>query len=304
MKRILSISRGWKQLQQELIDQNLHAQRLQKLHTLLEQEVTGYSLDELAIHYHTLSFFALHTAVTQYVQTGGLAHAEAYLLLSTLARQTGYGLSLRKPGREFERASSLPLDGLATAVLCGQVPAAEDLLETAQIALSREKVPLWNGRPDTRVDQRQEQRRKQRLSLEIGLYEHLLRGEDVQAQALLPQLEAYYANTPVLSVLTSFVERDNKGFTDALILHMREFRRTAYPEELNFFVLLMEALYQTRQRFMPLNLADAPAGLLCLPDCDLTQLEAVLGKPLPCFDVEALVRLADPAKTGPDAKQY
>ena len=43
MKKLLYASKGWKKLQKEYIDENCFAQRSQKLATVSQQDVTGFS---------------------------------------------------------------------------------------------------------------------------------------------------------------------------------------------------------------------------------------------------------------------
>lgn len=178
---LLSVTKSWKQLRQAFIDQDLYRQRVQSLHALLAADVTGFSLDKMVMNYSALSFFAQHAAICQYVQTGTSEQAGAYFHLSALAKQTSCGLHLSNPRREFARVNNLQLDSLTAAVLCGYLSAALALLNTERAALSREKVPAGAKRPPSRADKRLEERRKTRLSLEIGFYECLLKGQDAQA---------------------------------------------------------------------------------------------------------------------------
>lgn len=302
MRRITAVTKNWKQLRQAFIGQDLYRQRVQSLHALLATDITGFSLDKMVMHYSALSFFAQHAAVCQYVQTGASERAGAYFHLSALAKQTSCGLLLSNPRREFARVNNLQLDSLTAAVLCGHLPAALALLNTERAALSREKAPAGAKRPPSRADKRLEERRKIRLSLEIGFYECLLKGQDAQAQQLLSQLEGQ--DTPERQVMRAFFAPDSALFSDALIQHMKEFRSTPEPDELNVFVLLMEALYQKRRTLTPLDLADAPAAFLALPEGSAAQTEADLGISLPCFDTERLLPLIAPANTGPSFQRY
>ena len=51
MKKLLYASKGWKKLQKEYIDENCFAQRSQKLAAVSQQDVTGFSYEEMIIHY-------------------------------------------------------------------------------------------------------------------------------------------------------------------------------------------------------------------------------------------------------------
>lgn len=298
--KIIFAAKGWKSLKEDYIARDLHTMHIQKLHTLLQQDVSGYSFEEMIIHYAAISFSALYAAVAGYMQAGTLENAEAYFYLASMAKQTSGGLLTANPRKQIQRGWEVPLDSLTAAVLCGCIPAAAGMLETTRMTLAYEqKQP---GR--SRKDQQQNERRKQRISLETTFYENLLNGNDEQARRLLPELEGLQADALQLQVLRAFLERDREPFLEALTQHMKAFRSPPYPGELNYFVLLMEALYQKRDSLDPLDLADAPAALLRLPECSPDRTEEALGIRLPECRPDQLLKVIDPSKTGPKFKQY
>lgn len=140
MKRTAYASRGWKTLQADYIKRDLHALHVQKLHSRLSKDISGVSLEEAAIHYDFLSHSAICIPAARYIQTGVLEHAESYFCLSTLAKQTSFGLLAHNPRWESERTSKLQMpDSITAAVLCGLTPAALNLLAFDRMALEREK---------------------------------------------------------------------------------------------------------------------------------------------------------------------
>ena len=305
MKRTAYASKGWKALQADYIKRDLHALHVQKLHSRLSKDISGVSLEEAAIHYGFLSHSAICIPAARYMQTGVLEHAESYFCLSTLAKQTSCGLLAHNPRWESERTSKLQMpDSITAAVLCGLTPAALNLLAFDRMALEREKTPMWNGRPDTRIDRKQEERRKRRRALEIGLFESLLRQEDEPARRTLAELDSLRYTPSASQTIHALLDQDGPRFADAAALHMREFRQGPDAGEWNDFVLLMEFLYQKRDAYQPPDLADAPAALLSLPECAPSRLEERLGVPLPSFDVEALLPVLDLSKAGPNFQQY
>ena len=87
MKKLLYASKGWKKLQKEYIDENCFAQRSQKLAAVSQQDVTGFSYEEMIIHYGFIWSSALNCGIDQYVQTGSFANMEDYFCLASKARQ-------------------------------------------------------------------------------------------------------------------------------------------------------------------------------------------------------------------------
>ena len=300
MGRMAYATRGWKKLQAAYSRENLSAVYRQKLCALLLRGISGLSYEETVIHYSSLSFLALYCAVSAYMQTGGLSQAECWLCLSAQARMAANAILPRNPRWAPGALSALPMEDLSAALLCGQSAAALDVLRMVPITLERERLPLWNGRPDRRVDQKQAQRRKRRLTLESGLYESLLRGGgDAQSRQLLAELDCLGWNPISCKALHALLEGDGAGFTEALTLHMKDFRAAPEAGELNNTVLFWEALWQRRGGEPPLDLSDAPAALLGLPPCDPARLAEDLGLSLPSFETEEVLRHVDTSKVGP-----
>ena len=305
MKRIIYATKGWKKLQASYIQAQLHMIHTHKLQALLPLDVSGFGFRQAASHYTLVSHAAACAAVAGYMEAGTWENAESYFCLSTLAKRTARGILEHDPTWEFERVSKLQmLDNITAAVLCGLTPAALDLLASDRLALGREKVPMWNGQPDTRIDKKQEARRKQRRALEIGLFENLLRQEDEPARAALEELDGLQYDPLNSQVIHALLDQDGPEFADAVVLHMREFRSGPDAQELNDFVLLMEALYLKRGPCQLPDLADAPAALLALPECGPSRLEEVIGGPIPVFDIEAVLPKIDPNRRDWKIQQY
>lgn len=305
MRRIKYAAKSWERLKLDYIHGQLHMIHTHKLQALLPLDISGFGFRQAASHYTLMSHSAACAAVAGYMEAGTWENAEFYFHLSTLAKQTARGILEHDPSWEFERVSRLQmLDNITAAVLCGLTSAALNLLASDRLALGREKTPMWNGRPDTRIDRKQEQRRKQRRALEIGLFEKLLRQEDGGARAALEELDGLQYDPLASQVIHALLDQDGPRFADAVVLHMREFRSGPDAQELNDFVLLMEALYLKRGPCRLPDLADAPAALLALPECEPARLEEVIGGPLPVFDIEAVLSKIDPDKTGWKIQQY
>ncbi len=300
MRRIMFASKGWKTLQEDYISEDSHGMHLEKLHLYLQRDISGYSYEEMTIHYGFLSHSALQTAVAAYMQTGTVEHAEHYFYLAARAKAAGDALWAANPHpqKRPQQGLEIPLDCVMAAVLSGCVPAALGMLEKIRLTFEMEPPGKHRG------NSRQDETRKGRILLETNFYESLLNADDERAGRLLPDLEALSCDTLALQVMRAFLEQDQERFLDALIQHMKEFRKTPYPEELNYFVLIMEALYQRRSPLDPLDLADAPASLVKLPECDPALAEERLGVRFPSFDVEALLEKIDKKKIGPMFKKY
>lgn len=306
MSRLVFATKGWKGLQKEYREQDVLGMRTQKLHAVLEEDLSGGSVEEAVIHYNALSFFALDCGVAAYMQAAGTQEqTAAWFSLASLARKTVCGLMKSSPQRAFGHPARLQLDLMTAAVLCGDVPAALETLEVTRLGLTHEKPPAGNGgRAPSRTDQRREQERKRRMTLEMDFYEGMLQGEEERALQALRSLEELRSDSPAQQVRHALLEGDEAAFSDALVRHMREFRSVPDPEALNYFVLLAEALSQMRGGSVSLDLADAPSALLHLPACDPAGIGERLHLPMPEFDVDVLRSLIDWEKIGPQFKQY
>ena len=302
MAQPLSATRGWKKLQQEYIADNLYALRRKKLDDLLTQSITGLSCEEMTLHYTSLSFLAMHCALCAYMQDGSLSQAEHWLCLSAQARGIVNTILPRNPRWEPAPVKALPMEDLTAALLCGQPQGALDALRLIPTALEREKIPLWNGKPDTRIDQKQERRRKHLLLLQCELYSGLLQGDDLQARQALAQLNALPWSPVAAQALSALLDGDTASFTAVLALHMKDFRAGPYPGELNYTVLFWEALWQRRGGEPPVDLADAPVALLKLPASDPLRLSEALCLPLPPLEADVVWSCVDLTKTGPKCR--
>lgn len=156
----------------------------------------------------------------------------------------------------------------------------------------------------SRNDCQQADKRKKRILLEIDFYESLLSGNDEPANQVLADLKAIHHDAFVLQVLHAFLAQDNEQFGEALIGHLQAFRNTPYAEEMDYFVLVMESLYQKRTNYAPLDFADAPALFLDLPECEVALIEKNLNISCPSFDIETLLPSIDKDKIGPKFKPY
>lgn len=300
MGKMVYAAKGWKSLQKDYIARDLLALQTEKLNTVLREDISGFSFEEMTIHYTAMGHAAMQVGIAGYVQTGSLENAESYFCLASLAKRTGGRLLTANPHKQISQGHRIPLDYAALAVLCGCDSIAIDILETTALTFEyAQKQPQKSRR-----DQRQNDLQNQRVLLEIEFYTNLLQNRDAAAVQLLPKLDELPGEGLTLQAMRAFSELDNDRFFDALLQHMKAFRSTPYPEELNYFVLLMEALYQKRKPCRSLDLADAPAALLELPACDPERLEEKLGIPLPVFDMDVLLGKIDPNKTGPKFKQY
>lgn len=291
MRKLLYASKGWKKLQKEYIERDYFALHSQKLAAVSPQDVTSFSYEEMVIHYGFISNFALNCGIDQYVQTGSFANMELYFYLASKARQISGVFWERNPHKKIPPSTNFQIqwDILLAEVLCGQTSAAEALL-----AESRTKLTYDENNA-----------RKKRRSLEIDLYEQLLREEVQQARQSLVELSKSQTSQPLeFSVLNAFLERDCVQFTEAITAHMRDYRLQAYPEAINYFVLFMETLFQKCSDFQPIDAADAPSAMLCLPPCDPTAVGEKLNITLPSFDIDWLMKAVDPDKIGPQFKQY
>lgn len=305
MSRLVSATKGWKRLQKEYREQDVLGMQTQKLRAVLEEDLSGGSLEGTVIHYNALSFFALDCGVAAYMQAGTREQTAAWFSLASLARKTVCGLMKSSPQKVFGHPARLQLDLMTAAVLCGDVPAALETLEVTRLGLTHESPPAGNGgRAPSRTDQRREQERKRRMTLEMDFYEGMLQGTEERALQALRSLEELRSDSPAQQVLHALLEGDEAAFRDALADHMKEFRSTPDPEALNWFVLLAEALYQMRGGEVSLDLADAPSALLHLPVCDPAGIGERLHLPMPEFDVNVLRSRMDWEKTGPKFKQY
>ena len=279
---------------------DLHTVHSQKLHNFLQQDVSGYSFEEIVIHYGFIGHSAAQTSIAGYIQTGTFENAENYFYLAAKANEISDKLWIANPHKQPQQGQEIQFDRLMAAVLSGCTSSAIDMLEKARMTFEEE--PKQPGK--SRKDCQQSEKRKKRISLEIDFYESLLRNDDEKAHQLLPELDEFHPDTPMLHAMHAFFEQDSEQFTQALIQHMKEFRNTPYPEELNCFVLVIEALYLKRKNFDPLDLADAPALLLKLPECNPALVEERIGLHLPSFDVGELLKMIDKEKIGPKFKQY
>ena len=302
MKKIIFATKGWKTLQKDYVSQDLHTMHLQKLHTYLQQDVSNYSFEEMIIHYGCISHAAMQTSIANYMQTGTVENAECYFYLAARAKATSDSLWIANPHsqKQLPQGQEVPLDCIMAAVLSGYTSAAIDILEKTRMTFDYvQQQPNRN-----RKDCQQNEKRKTRILLEIDFYESLLNNSDEQAYQLLSGLDNLHHDTLMLQVMHSFLEQDNERFLESLVQHMKEFRNTPYTGELNYFVLIMEALYQKRKNYNLLDFADAPASLLKLPECEPMSIEKNLGIHCPSFDINELLKIIDKNKIGPKFKQY
>lgn len=302
MKKIIFATKGWKTLQRDYVAQDLYTMHLQKLHTYLQQDVSNYSFEEMIIHYGFISHAAAQTCIANYMQTGTVENTEFYFYLAAKAKAVSDNLWIANPHsqKQLPQGQDIQLDCIMTAVLSKCTSAAIDMLEKTRKTFEHEKQ-----RPNrSRKDCQQDEKRKKRIVGEIDFYENLLNGNDGQAYQLLSALDSFHYDTLVLQVMHTFFERDNERFGDALVQHLKEFRNTPYTDELDYFVLIMEALYQKRTNYNPLDFADAPALMLKLPECEPTQIEKNLGICCPSFDINELLKSIDKNKVGPKFMQY
>ena len=291
MRKLLYASKGWKRLQKEYIDQDCFALRSQKLAAVSQQDVTGFSYEEMIIHYGFIWSSALNCGIDQYMQTGSFANMEDYFCLASKARQISGIFWDRNPHKKIPTSPNYPIqwDILTAEILCGQTSAAEALL-----AESRAKLAYEENRTV-----------KKRRSIEIDLYEQLLREDTQQARQSLAELSKTHASSsPEFPILDAFLAQDCGRFTEAITAHIRDYRLQAYPDAINYFVLFMEALFQKCSDFQPIDTADAPSAMLRLPPCDPATMGEKLNITLPSFDLDWLMKAVDPIKVGPQFKQY
>jgi len=300
MGKLIYATKGWKSLQKDYISKDFRTSHLQKLHTFLQQDISGCSFEEAIIHYGFISHAAMQICIADYMQAGTFENSENYFYLSSRAKAASDKLWIANPHKAPQQGQEIQQDIIMAAVLCGCTKAAIDMLEKTRMTVEQEPAQLSRSRKDI---QKSDQRKK-RILLEINFYESLLQNNDDQARKLLLELEKVHHDDLFLRVIRTFLEHDNEQFSEALLLHMKEFRSLPYAEAVNCFVLLMEALYLKRGRFDPLNFADAPALLLRLPECDLMQIEEKIGITLPTFETDKLLKVIDHNKIGPKFKQY
>ena len=302
MKKIIFATKGWKTLQRDYMSQDLYTKHLQKLHTYLQQDVSNYSFEEMIIHYGFISHATMQASISNYMQTGAVENAECYFYLAARAKATSDNLWIANPHsqKHLSQGQEVQLDCIMAAVLSGCTSAAVDMLEKTKKTFEHEQQ-----RPNrSRKDCQQDEKRKKRILLEVDFYKNLLNGNDGQAYQLLSALDSFHYDPMVLQVMHTFFERDAEQFGNALVQHLKEFRNTPYTGELDYFVLLMEALYQKRANYNPFDFADAPALLLKLPECEPTQIEKSLGICCPSFDINELLKSIDKNKVGPKFMQY
>ena len=291
MKKLLYASKGWKKLQKEYIDENCFALHSQKLAAVSPQDVTGFSYEEMVIHYGFIWSSALNCGIDQYMQTGSFANMEDYFCLASKARQISGIFWERNPHKKIPTSANYQIqwDILTAEILCGQTSAAEALLAESRAKLTYEQ----NGAI------------KKRRFIETDLYEQLLRGDTQKARQSLAELNKVQTNpSPESLVLNAFLAQDCAQFTEAITAHIRDYRLQAYPEAINYFVLFMEALFRKYNDFQPIDTADAPSAMLRLPPCDPTIMGEKLNIILPSFDLDWLMKVVDPIKVGPQFKQY
>ena len=294
MRKLLYASKGWKKLQKEYIDQDYFALSSQKLAAVSQQDVTGFSYEEMVIHYGFIWNSALDCGIDQYVQTGSFANMETYFCLASKARQISCIFWECNPHKKIPTSANFPIQWniLTAGILCGQTSAAEALLAESRTKLAYEQNRVI----------------KKRRSIEIDLYEQLLRGDTQQARQSLAELnKAQTSPSSELLVLNTFLAQDCVQFTEAITAHIRDYRLQAYPEAIeaiNYFVLFMEALFQKCGDFQPIDTADAPSAMLRLPPCDPATMGEKLNITLPSFDLDWLMKVVDPIKVGPQFKQY
>lgn len=283
---MLFASKGWKRQQQDCIDRDLQSFHYDKLSKLSQQNISGYSFEEMIIHYGFISHAATQYTIAKYVQTGSLVDAEYYLSLATKAKQTSNMLVEQNPHRASKQATPIQIENIAIAVLCNLKSDAINMAETSVASL--------------KYEQNLKQQRK--IAIEVNLYKSLLQNKDQEVLQYIQELDVINYDPLILAVLHAYSEKDPNLFTDALIHHMREFRSNPYPEDINYFVLLMEALFLQRTPFQALNLADAPVELLSLPVCDFSLLNEKIGLSIPSFELTEILKLVDKNKVGPDRK--
>lgn len=302
MKKIIFATKGWKSLQKDYVSEDIHAVHLQKLHAFLQMDISNYSFEEMTIHYGFISHAAMQTCIANYMQTRTVENAEYYLYLAARAKATSDNLWIANPHSQkyLSQGQEVQLDCIMAAVLSGYTSAAVDMLD-------KTKRTFEHGQQQpskSRKDRQQDEKRKERIILETDFYKNLLIGNDEQAYQLLSAIDSLHHDTLVLQVMHALFERDNERFADVLVQHLKEFRNTPYTGELDYFVLIMEALYQKRTNYNPLDFADAPALMLKLPECEPTQIEKNLGICCPSFDINELLKLIDKNKVGPKFMQY
>lgn len=259
-----------------------------KLSKLTQQDISGYSFEEMIIHYGFISHAATQYVISNYVQTGSLSDAEYYLSLATKAKQISNMLVERNPRWVSKQAIPIQIENITIAVLCNLISDAISMMEISESSL--------------KFEQNRKQQRK--VAMEIKLYKSLLQDNTHEICQCIQELNSINYDPIALNVFHAYMEKEPILFIDALISHMREFRLTPYPEDINYFVLLMESLYQKHTSFELLNLADAPAEMLSLPEWNPLLFNTQIGLSLPTLDLTEILKQVDKNKVGPAFKQY
>ena len=133
MGKMVYAAKGWKRLQKDYIAQDLLALNTKKLTAILREDISGFSFEEMTIHYGAVSHAAMLIGIAGYVQAGSFENAEYYFCLSSLAKRTGNRLLTANPRRQIFQGHKIPLDNVALAVLCGCGSIAIDILETTAL---------------------------------------------------------------------------------------------------------------------------------------------------------------------------
>ena len=300
MKRMIFATIGWKSLQKDYISRDMQTFHLQKLYTFLQQDISGYSFEEAIIHYGFISHAAMQSRIAAYMQTETFENAEYFFFLASKAKATSDKLWIANPHKQPQQGQEIQLDCVLVAVMSGCTSDAIDMLDKTRMALEQEQKQSNKSRRD----HQQDEQRKEQISLEIDVYKNLMQNNDEQVRQLLPKLEAVHYDVLFIQAVQAFLEQNSELFLEMLAQHMKEFRKNPYAGELNHFVLLMEALYQKHNRLELLDLADAPAAMLNLPECDPTLVEEKTGIVLPLFEVDEILKVIDKNKIGPKFKQY
>lgn len=281
-------SKGWKKQQQDCINRDLKSFHHDKLSKLTQQDISGYSFEEMIIHYGFISHAATQYAISNYIQTSSLADSEYYLSLATKAKQISNTLVDYNPRRASKQATPIQIENIAIAVLCNLKPDAIGMVEASEASL--------------RFEQNKKNQRK--IAIEANLYKNLLQDNPHEIYQCIQELDSINYDSIALSVFHAYMEKEPTLFADALINHMREFRSNPYPEDINYFVLLMESLFLKHTSFELLNLADAPAEMLSLPEWNPLLFNTQIGLSLPTLDLAEILKRVDKNKVGPAFKQY
>lgn len=126
-------------MQKDYISRDMQTFHLQKLHTFLQQDISGYSFEEAIIHYGFISHAAMQSRIAAYMQTETFENAEYFFFLASKAKAASDKLWIANPHKQPQQGQEIQLDCVLAAVMSGCTSDTIDMLDKTRMTLEQEQ---------------------------------------------------------------------------------------------------------------------------------------------------------------------